>query len=148
MNGRRHQMEADYVRRLLPSGRSWRRAADHALTACGLSSAAAWPVLYLGRLGDGIRQTMLAQALEVENASLVRQLNLLAEAGLIDRRADPSDRRANLLYLTPQGRAMAEQIEHIVGDVRTRALARVSDEALATALAVIDQVSDALEDEA
>ncbi len=145
MDIRRHQLESDYVRRLLPSGRIWRREADRALAACGLSAAAGWPVLYLGRLGDGIRQSTLAQALEVEDASLVRQLNLLTEAGLIERTPDPADRRANVLALTEQGQAMATRIEEIVGEVRARVLAGVSDDELATALAVLDRVSEALD---
>jgi len=146
MNTRRIQMESEYVRRLLPAGRNSRRAADRALTACGLSAAGAWPVLYIRRMGEGIRQSALAEMLEVENASLVRQLNLLAEAKLVDRRPDPSDGRANLLYLTPAGHDMADRVEAIIGEVRARALSRVSDEELRHALVVLDRVAEALDD--
>ncbi|MFV0625562.1 MarR family winged helix-turn-helix transcriptional regulator [Sphingomonas sp. ac-8] len=144
----RTHLEAEYVRRLLPLGRNWRRAADRALAACGLSSAAAWPVLYVGRLGEGIRQSALAEALEVEQASLVRQLNLLTGAGLIERSPDPADRRANLLHLTAEGRAMAARIEAIVAELRARVLGPVSDADLATALAVLERAARALEEDA
>ncbi len=139
-------MEADYVRRLVPAGRYYRRLADRALTACGLSAAGAWPVLYIRRMGEGVRQSALAEMIEVENASLVRQLNLLAEAKLVDRRPDPTDRRANLLYLTPEGHEMADRVEAILGEIRTRALSRVTDEQLRHALAVLDLVAQALDE--
>ena len=145
MNITRHQLEADYVRRLLPCGRTWRREADRALAEFGLSAATGWPILHLGRMGDGVRQSVIAQVLEVEDASLVRQLNTLTEAGLVARTPDPADRRANVLALTVKGNAMYEQIEAIVAQVRAHVLAGISDAELATALSVLDRVTAALE---
>ncbi len=145
MNISRHQLEADYVRRLLPSGRHWQRAADRALAEIDMSAATGWPILHLGRMGDGVRQSAIAQALEVEDASLVRQLNTLTEAGLVERKPDPADRRANVLALTAKGHAMYEQIEAIAAQIRSHVLAGISDAELATALSVLDRVTAALD---
>src|SRR3954463_4955414 len=47
---------------------------------------------------EGLSQTRLAQLLEIEPVTLVKQLDRLQQAGLIERRAHPSDRRTHALY--------------------------------------------------
>jgi DNA-binding MarR family transcriptional regulator len=37
-------------------------------------------------------------------------IDRLSEQGLVERRADPDDRRANLLFLTDKGRGLAQQV--------------------------------------
>ena len=49
--------------------------------------------------------------LAIEGASLVRQLDQLVEAGLVERREDTIDRRAKTLHLTPAGIARRAKIE-------------------------------------
>ena len=51
---------------LMVLSRAYRGAADKALADYGLSQATAWPVILAGRLGDGVRQGALAEALGVE----------------------------------------------------------------------------------
>src|ERR1700760_822072 len=77
--------------------RAYKAAADKAVGHIGLSQAMAWPLVMSGRLGDGIRPGVLAGVLAIEGASLVRQLDQLAEAGLVERREHPVDRRAKTL---------------------------------------------------
>lgn len=48
---------------LMVLSRAYRGAADKALADYGLSQATAWPVILAGRLGDGVRQGALAEAL-------------------------------------------------------------------------------------
>ena len=88
---------------LMVLSRAYRGAADKALADYGLSQATAWPVILAGRLGDGVRQGALAEALGVEGPSLVRVLDQLVAAGLMERREDPHDRRAKTLHLTEAG---------------------------------------------
>ncbi len=52
---------------------------------------------------EGLTQTQLAQRLYIESPTLVRTLDRLEEAGLIERRRVPSDRRAFHIFLTPKG---------------------------------------------
>src|SRR5712672_4409207 len=59
-----------------------------------------WQVLtYLAR-NEGISQSGLADLLEIEPITLGRIVDKLQTRGLIERRPDPSDRRAWLLHLT------------------------------------------------
>lgn len=60
-------------------------------------------------VGDGITQQQLARRLLVTKGNVTGLLDRLAERGLVERRADPTDRRANRIALTEQGRALAQR---------------------------------------
>lgn len=57
-----------------------------------------------------IRPGELAALLQVEAPHVTRQAHLLEKAGLATRVPDPDDRRAQLIELTPSGRAAADRI--------------------------------------
>ena len=105
---------------LMVLSRAYRGAADKALADYGLSQATAWPVILAGRLGDGVRQGALAEALGVEGPSLVRVLDQLVAAGLMERREDIHDRRAKTLHLTDAGHALRAQVEDVLVELRRR----------------------------
>jgi len=88
-------------------------------------------------LGDGVRLGVLAEHVGVEVPSLIRQIDQLCAAGLVERRDDPSDRRAKSLYLTEAGRSQAAIIETLFLDVRSRMLKSIGDDDLAAALKVL-----------
>src|SRR5499433_2561733 len=80
------------------------RAANLGLTR------AQWQVLaYLARQ-EGINQATLAQLLEIEPITLTRLLDRLEAAELVERRPDPGDRRARVLYLTPSAEPLLARI--------------------------------------
>ena len=60
-------------------------------------------MMYLRR-HEGARQNELAALLEVENVTLGRHIDRLEESGWVERRSDPSDRRAWRLYLDEKSR--------------------------------------------
>ncbi len=66
--------------------------------------------------------------------SLVRSLDQLVEAGYVERREDPADRRAKTLHLTPAGEAACEPIEAALSLMRAALFDGVSDEDLAACL--------------
>ncbi|PZQ18839.1 MAG: MarR family transcriptional regulator [Ancylobacter novellus] len=96
------------------TARRWRRALDEALAQTGLTDASWRPLVHLGRLGDGARQNDLARSLGVEGPTLVRALDRLAAAGLVERREDPTDRRAKTLHLTAAGRDLVSRMQAVV----------------------------------
>jgi MarR family transcriptional regulator for hemolysin len=130
---------------LLRLARIYRREIDKALAAHGLSEARALPVLQIARLGDGVRQGVLAEELGVEGPSLVRILDQLCAAGLVERRGDPTDRRAKTLHLSAEGRSQASVVEATVDAVRARYLSEVSDADLSATLRVLARFETALE---
>lgn len=136
----RSSLEANYARTLLPLGRSWRQAADRALANLDVSAACGWALIQVGRLGDDVRQTDLAQELDITSPSLVRLLDQLATAGMIQRVADGADRRVSRVRLTAPGRVLLETIEGVLADLRRDILAGISDIELANALTVARHV--------
>ncbi len=82
------------------SARLFRRAFNARTRDSGIT-ALQWRLLIYLRRHEGIRQGPLAELIEVEPITLSRMIDRLEEAGLVERRADPSDRRAWLLYLAP-----------------------------------------------
>ena len=58
---------------------------------------------------DGLTQKQLLDRLDVEQATLANTLTRMERAGLIRREPHPSDRRAQVIRLTDQGRALDAQ---------------------------------------
>lgn len=83
------------------TARMYRRAFNARTRDSGIT-ALQWRLLGYLRRYEGIRQGPLADLIEVEPITLSRMVDRLAEAGLVERRADPTDRRAWLLHLTPR----------------------------------------------
>jgi len=134
--------EAEFARRLLPLARRWRAVADRATAAFGLSDATGWVLLHVGRLGDGVRQTELAGALDIQGASLVRLIDQIERAGLVERRVDAGDRRVNHVFLTAAGKTTVVEIEQALHTFRRELFEGIADTDLATAnamLALLDQ---------
>ena len=69
-------------------------------------------VMVLGQLAEAgpVRPGELAARLGVEAPHVTRQVQRLQQAGYADRAPDPDDRRAQLIQLTPAGRAASERI--------------------------------------
>jgi DNA-binding MarR family transcriptional regulator len=74
---------------------------------------------------EGCNQSFLAQVLEVEPITLMKQLDRLEELALIERRAAPADRRTRHLFLTAAARPLLDRIHAIGADVREEALAGI-----------------------
>ncbi len=83
------------------SARLFRRAFNARTRDTGIT-ALQWRLITYLRRHEGIRQGPLAELIEVEPITLSRMIDRLVEADLVERRADPTDRRAWLLYLTPR----------------------------------------------
>jgi MarR family transcriptional regulator for hemolysin len=94
---------------LIDVARLLRTYADQRARHFGISRAQ-WTVLMRLDRFEGLKQSELAEVLDLQPISLTRLLDRLAENGLIERRPDPNDRRANRLYLTPAARPLLEQL--------------------------------------
>lgn len=86
----------------------------------GLTRAQWQALAYLQR-HEGINQSGLAELLELEPITIARLLDRMEEAGLVERRADPADRRARRLFLTERARPMLERGRALGDEVRAEA---------------------------
>ena len=96
--------------------RMLRTYADQRARQFGISRAQ-WTVLLRLDRSEGLKQSELAEILDLQPISLTRLLDRLAENGLIERRPDPNDRRANRLYLTPAARPLLKQLAALGEDL-------------------------------
>lgn len=87
-----------------------------------------WQVLAHLAQREGIQQSALAEVLDVEPITLVRILDKLAAAGLIERRPHASDRRIWLLYLTPKAHPMLDLMREPADKTRAEALKGISEQ--------------------
>ena len=126
-----------FTANLLSTGRQWRRAVDLALSTHGVSEACAAPLIWIGRLGGGVRQVVLAGHVGIEGPSLVRLLDQLEGLGLVVRRDDPDDRRAKGLWLTEAGEALAAEMENAVDALRGRILEGIDPADIEAAVRVL-----------
>jgi MarR family transcriptional regulator for hemolysin len=120
--------------------RLWRRESDQALSDHGLSYATAIPLLVLSRQGENVRQGVLADELGIEGPSLVRLIDLLQAEGLVERREDPTDRRAKTLHLTKAGEAKVEETVRILRRVRASLLKDIGADELAITFETLQRI--------
>jgi DNA-binding MarR family transcriptional regulator len=109
------------------SSRLLRRRFDARARTLGVSRAQ-WQVLFALSRVEGINQAGLAEALDVETITVGRMVDRLADADLVERRADPADRRAWRLYLRPRAHPILEALRTIGADVMAETLDGLSQE--------------------
>jgi len=98
-----------------------RTYADHEAGRFGMTRAK-WAVLARLDRFEGLKQTELAEMLDLQPITLTRLLDGLADNGLIERRPDPDDRRAKRLFLTPAARPLLERLTALGEDLMATAL--------------------------
>lgn len=122
-------------------GRLLRRRVDHKAQALGLTSAQ-WRVLSAVARTEMLNQEPLNQAtladqMDMEPITLSRHVDRMEAAGLIERRPDPSDRRAYRLFLTEAARPLVADFRAVAFECVNSAIVGVTD-------AEIDLVTDVL----
>jgi DNA-binding MarR family transcriptional regulator len=134
-------LKKQIVSQLVETSRLLRNYIDHRAKTRG-TTRAQWIVLFRLREQEGLSQVDLADVLELQPISLVRLLDRLVEQGLVERRSDPRDRRANRLFLTAAGRQLADDLDSLRDAIATDVLQGVPTAALETSLKALQDVKD------
>lgn len=124
MSGEDPQAAIGYL--LGDAARLFRRAFNARTRETGVTALQYRLMAYLGR-NEGIRQGELAELIEVEPITLSRMVDRLEAARALQRQADPADRRALRLYLTPRGRELVQSIRSITAAVSLEATDGLTD---------------------
>jgi DNA-binding MarR family transcriptional regulator len=98
---------------------------DRRVKSLGLTRSQWWVLQHIFR-NHGATQSELAEALEVEKATLGRLLDRLAEKGWIRRESDAGDRRAKRIYLTEEVEPAMKAMRAAAADLRREAFAGLS----------------------
>ena len=120
-----------------------RTYADQKARQFGITRAQ-WVVLVRLDRFEGLKQSELADMLDLQPITLTRLLDRLSASGLIERRADPNDRRANRLYLTAAARPLLEQLGELGEELMTTALAGVDRDSIERMVAQLATVKENL----
>jgi MarR family transcriptional regulator, transcriptional regulator for hemolysin len=120
-----------------------RTYADQKAAQFGITRAQ-WVVLVRLDRSEGLKQSELAEILDLQPISLTRLLDKLADSGLIERRADPVDRRAKRLYLTPAARPLLEKLGALGDELMATALAGVTPESVEQTIVQLGTVKENL----
>jgi MarR family transcriptional regulator, transcriptional regulator for hemolysin len=134
-------LKRQLIAQLVESSRLLRNYIDHRAKTCG-TTRAQWIVLFRLRDQEGLSQVDLADVLELQPISLVRLLDRLVEHGLLERRHDPKDRRANRLFLTPRGRQLVDDLDGLRSAIATDVLQDVPADALQTSLDTLRDIKE------
>ena len=99
--------------------------ADKEASRFGITRAQ-WAVLAKVERNEGLKQSELAEQMEMQPITLTRLIDKLAEAGLIERRGDDTDRRVNRLYLKKAARPLLAKLAVLRGELTDTALQGIS----------------------
>ncbi len=108
---------------------------------------AQWAVLVRLQRCEGVKQSELAEALDLAPITLARLLDKLGAAGLVDRRDDETDRRANRLYLTEKATPTLERLGQLGEAMLAKALAGLDDVDIASMTRGLERIKANLKTE-
>jgi MarR family transcriptional regulator for hemolysin len=91
---------------------------------------AQWAVLVRVERSEGLKQHELAEMLDLQPITLTRLIDRLCDSGMIERRADPHDRRAKRLFLTPAARPLLDRLWVLGEDFMPKILAGLDEPAI------------------
>ena len=117
-------LNRDFAFILNDVARMLRTYADQRAGQFGITRAQ-WVVLARLDRFEGLKQSELAEMLDLQPITVTRLLDRLCDNGLIERRADPGDRRAKRLFLTPAARPLLERLGELGEELMTNALVGV-----------------------
>ena len=129
--------------RMADNSRVLRRLFDERVRDLGLTAAQARLLLSLER-NPSENQAFYAERLEVEPITLTRIVDRMEDAGWLERRSDPADRRARILHLTDKATQIVNELQGIVEIMFEEMLAGMASGERKTLAALLDRIGENL----
>ena len=104
----------EFVFALHDVARLMRTLSDQRARAHNMTRAQ-WSVLSKLQRSQGVKQSELAVLLDIQPITLARLVDKLSDLGLVERRDDPNDRRANRLFLTERAAPVLDRL-NVLGE--------------------------------
>lgn len=137
--------ELNFSRLLHLTAHAWRQAIDRRMKDKGLSMSSWMAVATIAIQEEPISQKQLAQALGLEDASVVPLIDRLVKQQLVQRIQPEEDRRKRLLHVTPQGNSLYQTLKVEADSLRNELLADINPEELAITQRVLQRLLTATE---
>lgn len=114
-------------------------------TRSGITPTRLAALAAVARYPDGLRQGDLAELMNVSAPSMTRLVEIMCDAGWVERGRDPLDHRAQLLVLTPVGQKTLDTLRSESASVLSSDLADLTDAeraSLEAAIPVLRKLAD------
>ena len=121
----RVSVDSNFMFTLAELQRLMRAYADKAAARYGITRAQ-WAVLAKVERNEGMKQTELAEQMEMQPITLTRLIDKLCDSSWIERRGDENDRRVNRLYLRKAGRQLLGKLSGLRSELTATALDGIS----------------------
>lgn len=119
---------------------------DLKLKPYGITMSQGFVLVQLWR-DDGLRQSELAERMQVATVTVSKLVDRLEAGNFVLRQVDKDDRRSNRVFATEKGRDLVKVLTRIVYEVDDIANVGISEEDLARTLKVLSQMRDNLKSE-
>ena len=120
-NDMRGSVDMNFLFTLGELHRLVRAYADQQAARYGMTRAQ-WAVLAKGERYEGLKQSELADMMDMQPITLTRLIDKLCDNGWIERRSDDSDRRVNRLYLRKAARPLLAKLADLRSELTATAL--------------------------
>ena len=118
-----------------------RAYADRQAARYGITRAQ-WAVLAKVERSEGMKQSELAELMEMQPITLTRLIDKLCDNGWIERRGDESDRRVNRLYLKKAARPLLGKLAGLRSELTATALEGISPQDAHRMLTQLEKIKD------
>jgi DNA-binding MarR family transcriptional regulator len=118
-----------------------RAYADRQAARYGITRAQ-WAVLAKVERSEGMKQSELAELMEMQPITLTRLIDKLCDNGWIERRGDETDRRVNRLYLKKAARPLLGKLAGLRSELTATALEGISPQDAQRMLAQLETIKD------
>jgi MarR family transcriptional regulator, transcriptional regulator for hemolysin len=120
-----------------------RAHADREAARYGITRAQ-WAVLAKVERFEGMKQSELAEQMEMQPITLTRLIDRLCDAGWIERRSDETDRRVNRLYLRKAARPLLAKLNGLRSEITETALVGINQSDASRMLAQLEAMKENL----
>ena len=137
----RGSVDMNFLFTLAELQRLVRAYADKQAARYGITRAQ-WAVLAKVERTEGLKQSELAEMMDMQPITLTRLIDKLCDNGWIERRGDDKDRRVNRLYLRKAARPLLLKLADLRSELTATALDGINPADAQRLLAQLEQIKE------
>lgn len=145
MNNSAYDPERSFGALISDLSRLLRRNFNRHIRDSGITQSQ-WQALAFLRRWEGINQATLADLMEVQPISLARLVDRMEASGWVERRPDPTDRRAVRLFLCEKAQPLLTEMRKSWLEFQAHALAGIDEAELQQTLTTLAKIKANLAD--